>query len=547
MAQDALEKAFLAELEALEKFRISYSGAYPNAPLAREDPDIRRLIEAMAMFTARTRVAAQRNVAESFLRMFRQHFPFLVSPVPATTLIRARPTRRYVDMSELPRGTEVHLTHRARHAANDVVFAFETLAPLRIFALDLESVDIFRRRGQGFRILFRFVAPFARNDEIGDLALHVNQLNDLFSSLTVFYALKSHVKGVSVVFAESVHEDTQGQPCEVAFGAPRASDLAPPLFEHPLQRVRSLFQFPQQELFITFRGIKPPRNWQHVTLCFDVDEDWPAELRLTPDAFDPHVVPIANVRKQTADPIEHDGTKERYAILHPDRAARFVFHSALGVYKMTPAGLLPLAPSVVGVDEEGYEIVVEGDGDERRAWLTLNLPNAFEKPERVVVEALWHQPHLGAALGEAFRVRLADRFVDGIEWSCVSEPSPSVDAELNDTTQLLQLLSIKNQRFLGRYELTFLLRALGATRMRQYARLVGALADVKVTAIPFARRSSGFKYVYTLSFDNLEGSDLAALDLFSRRVLDVLSVWSVEEVVELVASAPNLGKELRFT
>jgi len=57
-----LEKAFLAELESLEKFRISYTGLYPNAPLTREDPDVRRLMEAMAMFTARTRLAAERSL-----------------------------------------------------------------------------------------------------------------------------------------------------------------------------------------------------------------------------------------------------------------------------------------------------------------------------------------------------------------------------------------------------------------------------------------------------------------------------------------------------
>ena len=56
---DRLERAFLAELEALEKFRISYTGLYPSAPLAHEDPDIRRLMEALAMFTARTRLGWQ--------------------------------------------------------------------------------------------------------------------------------------------------------------------------------------------------------------------------------------------------------------------------------------------------------------------------------------------------------------------------------------------------------------------------------------------------------------------------------------------------------
>src|SRR5690348_8990678 len=124
MANDALEKAFLAELEALEKFRISYTGQYPNVPLAREDPDVRRLIEAMAMFTARTRLAAERNVGQSMLRLFRQHFPYLLAPVPAAAMLAGSVTARYVDVAELPSDSEALLVRRAHGEQPERVFRF---------------------------------------------------------------------------------------------------------------------------------------------------------------------------------------------------------------------------------------------------------------------------------------------------------------------------------------------------------------------------------------------------------------------------------------
>ena len=43
---DTLYKAFLEELQDLEKFRMSYAALHPAAPLDREDQDVRRLIEA---------------------------------------------------------------------------------------------------------------------------------------------------------------------------------------------------------------------------------------------------------------------------------------------------------------------------------------------------------------------------------------------------------------------------------------------------------------------------------------------------------------------
>ncbi len=547
MADDALEKAFLTELEALEKFRISYSGQHPNAPLAREDPDVRRLIEAMAMFTARTRLASQRNVGQSLLRIFRQQFPFFTSPMPAMGLLRARPTRRYVDTASIPSGTEVQLA-RANEKGEEEIFRFQTLAKLDIRPLELEAVDIYRMRGRGFRLLLRFATAFPRSDELGSMRLLVNHLGDLFSSSTVFYELKTHLRQATIVYSDRVTEESKGAPLEVVFDAPHGDPYDVELFEHPLQRARALLRFPEQGLFLELRGVNPPRNWRVFTVCLDVDDTWPTELRLTPDTFELHAVPMVNVRKDTSNPIECDGTKDRYPVLHPEPASRFVAHSIVGVYRMTPDGLAPLPPVVVGAGTEGYDVNVQGKGEDRMTWLTLALKNAFLQPERIVVESLWHQPGVAGARGDEMRVRLSDRFVDGVEWSCLGSITPPSESTLaEDRDGLLQLLAIKSQRFLDLPELTLLLRALGAGDDRMSGRIIAALTSVKVVPKPFARKSSGFKYIYELGFEQLDESLVPSLDLLGRRLLDVLTAWSVEEVVEVVASIPSLGRTLSYS
>ena len=64
---------------------------------------------------------------------------------------------------------------------------------------------------------------------------------------------------------------------------------------------------------------------------------------------------------------------------------------------------------------------------------------------------------------------------------------------------------------------------------------------------PFGRKSSGFKYVYHLTFEVLDASDMARLDHFCRRLLGALHAWSSEEVVELVARVRNLEEEIHCT
>ena len=51
-AGEEVHKAFLQEMQALENLRVSYTGAYASAGLVREDPEVRRLLEAIALLSA---------------------------------------------------------------------------------------------------------------------------------------------------------------------------------------------------------------------------------------------------------------------------------------------------------------------------------------------------------------------------------------------------------------------------------------------------------------------------------------------------------------
>jgi type VI secretion system protein ImpG len=146
-----------------------------------------------------------------------------------------------------------------------------------------------------------------------------------------------------------------------------------------------------------------------------------------------------------------------------------------------------------------------------------------------------------------FRVKLADRFVDGVNWSCGGPLGAAGETDLvEDRDGLLQLLSIKNQRFLGTEELIFLLGALGVKQEPFFSGLLRALVDVRVATKPLAKQSHGFKYIYELTFDDLDATDMPRLDLFCGKLLDVLAAWSVEEVVEIAAKVRNLEKTLQY-
>jgi type VI secretion system protein ImpG len=544
-----LHQAFLAELEALEKFRVAYSGMYPEVPLASEDPDVRRLLEALALFTARTRIASERNVEGALLRIVRQHFPYLLCPVPAMFMLRGTISRGYVDVSVLPRGSQVSLVRRAAtdDGSPDSVFVFRTLSSMRLLPIELQAVDTFVRNRRQARIALRFSAAYARGEDIKELPLYIDYLGDLHSSLLVMHALQAHLVSTSVVWSHTVNENTTGEPCRIEFGAPplELDELEP--LDHPLHCVRRALHFPQSGLYLKVSGIKTPRSWRDFTVMLDLDEHFPANLRLNADCFQLHVVPVMNVLRQTADPITHDGTADHHRLLSSDPAAGFVPVSIHAAFRKTVDGLAPLEPAVVRNAPDSYEVELEGRDQARKAFISLCMPQAFDRPETIVVEALWHQPSVSSVQMQECKVQLLDRFVQGVTWDCLGRLSPHADSELDtDRRAMLDLLSIRGQRVLGLSELTFLLHALGAAQERVLDKLIGRLADVRVIKKPAANKSSGWKHVYQLEFSELMATDVPRVQLLCSQLLQLLTAWAQDQVVELIVSIPNLKRELRF-
>jgi type VI secretion system protein ImpG len=195
----------------------------------------------------------------------------------------------------------------------------------------------------------------------------------------------------------------------------------------------------------------------------------------------------------------------------------------------------------------------------------LHIRDAYQNPELISVDAFWHQPSLQGVDPAELQVGLGDRFVDGVSWSCAGPIVHYADSPIDgDREAQLQLVSLKTQQFLGTAELRALLEACGAQTESHFAKIVGALTNVKISpkpsaqpqvsskssvlaqGRPSARRFSGLKHVYELSFGLLDPSDVPRVAQFCTWLLEVLSNWSEEEVLEIVAEIPNLHRVMRY-
>ena len=538
---ESLYKAFLEEMNALENFRMAYASLHPGVPLDRDDPDVRRLIEAMAIFSARTRLAGTRNIISTRRRIFQQFFRYLLAPLPSMAILQAMPTAQIAEPLFFPKGFEITVSPESGGAA-----IFRTLNDLRILPISLSEFSTLLMPGKGFRLALRFRASFARSEEIGKISFFINHLNNYEASQLVLYNLKHHIKHASVVFDEKVYETTSGTPCSVSYGI--ESDDGD--FSHPLQKERLFFHFPWQELFLNVHVPQPPRNWTNFTICLDLDSDWPRNLVLNQDIFQVFAIPIINLRQGMAQPVICSGMRERYTIRNTDLEYGFELHSVLGVYEVTQEGMVPVKPGILSGAAPSYETEELKDSQGRkRHYLNLHFSQAFQEPKTVATDALWIQPWFSETILHKLTVSPFSRSTIGLKWELLVNLVPHAENLFQDNMDgFLHFLTLTNRATLNRDDLLDILQAIGIMRQATFRKLCDLLVDVRIEkAMQQGSDLSGLlRHRYILRFREYDLSLEPLMETFLAHVENILDAWisgaKIEVCKEIAGSEPGSSK-----
>lgn len=551
MREDGNDKHLIEELRELEEFRRLYQRRHPAVEMERDDPDVRRLIEALAFFSLRTRVASLERQQALWRRLFASYFPFLLEPLPMMAIAQAQWSPRLTDPVELQRGTEL----RAERPSGRAV-AFQTLGSLRVVPVELKDVTQIELT-TGTRLVLSFVSRFQRNDAVKTLHLYPDYGGGYAGALTLWYELRCNLQRASVIYDAPVSSKSEGAECRVRFGAYTDDLDEPPREPDPnnqLFRARSFFHFPQQELYLNIAVPPSARPWTRFHLCFDLGPQWPRDLRLDPFTLRPFTVPIANQRRAAAMPIVVDGTRESFPVLHPQAEQGFRMLSLRGVYRLDDRGVAPLLPLALaaGQPEAGFEVEepVSLLGDPRAGGhprLRVQQPHALLDPITVTVDALWHQPEAQRELVEPPRLSLPYRSIDGLSWQTLGPPRPSAVSALgSDVAALLHLLALRMKPDLDLHGLLAVLAAL-TPREGFYSGSAQRIRALAVRPVPDSTlRLSGIRHQYSLSLDRHAPEDEAAVWTFLNKVHLVLDAWNSDAVVELAADTRGSPLRLPF-
>lgn len=528
---DQLYKAFLEAMNDLDNFRITYASEHAGISLDREDPDVKRLIEAMAFFSARTHMASTKNITSARLRLFQQIFSFLLSPIPSMGILEAEVTGHLQDKAVFPRGTEFLMTTDTGDSA-----LYRTMEDLRILPVKLTGAKLILLPSKGYRLMIRFGSMYKRRDDIDRISLFINYLNDYQNSLYMWDNLKQHVTSAFISFEDRVDEHTKGRPCKVSFGnrsEKRSKADTEPLM-HPIQESRFFFHFPSQDLFMHIDVPETSGAWKQFTVCIDLSEHWPAKLVVNKDVFTPFAVPVENLKTAPAEPALYDGTHERLPIYHPEKEARYELQEILGVYKVADGATTVLRPGVLAGGEGSYEIEYgEALGRKKHA-INLHYPGAFADPVTIVVEANWIQPAFSDRLGRRITVKAYSRHIPGIRWRKTDNMVGHADNVFHeDMDVFIYLLSLRHKARFDYDDILSLLRVQGSVSkgsFGQIQRLFKGL-DIEEAKVQSATGNT-LKYIYHLRFEKCPAYVKPMVRAFALQLERMLDCWMSQAVVE---------------
>jgi len=536
-----LYKTFLEEMESSENFRMSFASLHPGTPLDQEDPDVKRLIEAMSLFSARTKLAGLKNIRSIHRRIFQQFFSYLISPLPSMAMLQAVPTGHLADTLFFPRGSEIAVSSESGGAA-----IFRTLHDLNILPISMVKTETLLLPNKGLRLSLHFASAFERNERIGELKFFITHLNNYEASLRVLFKLQSHLKKASVIFDKKVTETTSGIPCLASFGIPSGDEDDD--FIHPLQKERLFFHFPWQELFLNIQVPNPAGNWNHFTICLDLDEGWPRNLVLNQDMFQLFATPIINLKQAMAQPLICNGTREHYSIRHPEMEHGFELHSVRGVYEVTKEGMSPIEPGILSMSAPSYEIeeVINSERKNSRS-LNLHFPQAFLEPKTIATDAFWFQPWLTKTLSEKQDVTPFSRGSVGLNWELLGNLIPHAKNFFHDNIDgFLHFIDLTNRSTLKRNDLMDILQAIGVMQQAQFKKLCELLVDVRIEKV--LNRGKGMsgmlKHRYVLCFQEYDSALQPLMGTFLTHMKNILTAWVSDVNIEVTKEIS--GKEQRF-
>lgn len=335
---------FHAELNLLKELATEFALANPAlAPLLdgsnRTDPDVERLLEAMAFQNAMLRRKLDSDFPELIHKLTQLILPHYLRPIPASTMIGFTQQTGGRQTTTIPAGTQLDSA-----PVDGTVCRFRTTADVELQPLEIADASFVQQPGRAgeIRLSLELHGLPLSGWRPGKLRLFL--AGEHASACELYLLLNRHVSRIILTPVEGGTACLLPGDCLRPAGFAEDEQLLPyPPHAFPGYRLlQEYFSTPEKFLVFDLSGWE---RWQqrgegtHFTISFELNSLPSGPQRIRRENFALHAVPAVNLFAHDADPISVNQRADSYLIrpsgLNPDHCQVFSVDTVTGYSRVT--------------------------------------------------------------------------------------------------------------------------------------------------------------------------------------------------------------------
>ena len=508
---DEIYSEFLIAMQELENFRKEYGSS--TLPVEKEDPETERLIEAMGFFLARTRLANKNYLERMHLRLFQQFFSYLLTPIPSHTMISLHPLEKQTECVTLSPGTEFTLKNK-----DEKKFYFQSLFSLTMFPVHKKMIEM-----QENKCTITIESLHLRKEPLTELRFFVYLLNNFTASSQLLYLLEKYADSAFI----SYDGNSETYPCQLDFTKNQTPIETKELFFHPIEEFRHSLAFPERDLFFTIKFPPSSHFWKKMTFTINLSKDWPKETQITNNSLHLFCLPLVNLKRAYASPINYTALQDSFPVLSETPAKEENLHSIKQVFTNEKI----IKNSFLSQENESYEIE-----NSQHDHILLKL----KEEKTVSIDALWYQNSLKNHSLEIFKSFFSQKSLPYIQLTIEIPPTiPIQSGIIKNSDALLQLLTLKNTPILNTEAILTLLKYSTSFLNSPYKWLSEIIISIEGKK-QISRLSVADTIHYTALFKQIPEEKSGVCLVFLKELYKLLDSWTCQGQVELTLNSPNL-------
>lgn len=502
------QNIFDEEMTFLANIQSRFMDIHSQVPVEYEDPDVKRLSEAMAAFMAKGRIEGKAQIDQLHRRVFQQLLPYVESPVASMGLLQTN-YRHITEATKIRSGTSFSLMTDDGDKAE-----YQSLHTMPIQPISLNNV-IYEISNNQIVVEIKKTINMVPG-HLQHLPIYLSMHNNYSLTLQFIAMLAQNLVSVSAIFdgEVTVSGDFLLGACQSKGPAPNPEPTAHMQLDgmHPIENIRRFFQLPQQENYLNLYFKDSPQQWNKCEIKLVLETPLPRGIAVSSEVFKLGVICVENINKEQAETFFFDATHSAHSVRPPSTAPELAMLKCLGVYQGALKNRDLLRPGILKSGDGAYEIHRQGTA---HPLIDIQLAEAFFQPIKITVDALWYQPGFSAHLWKRLSVRTTHLDISGLKCHVISPPVPHVPFNDNDPHVLLELSLLKNKDWLSLEEIIFILESFSTVFTREF-KLVKSL----LTELHFE-----FPNNYGFVIAETSAQTLTLLECFIKKLQTLLNLW----------------------